>query len=142
MNKIENKDEKIDGLADFLGIIFSITFVVTSFTYLLTEIKFYGIIYIFMLFYFVVMTTVVNYKLSMFNTYNENDKFDFIKSIKRHSKVNFNFLTYHILIAAGLIVPFFFDNNSIKGISTFIALSMVYQLTLQFKINNKFKAAL
>lgn len=142
MEKIEektNKDSKIDLTADFLGIIFGISFAVTSFTYLLTGIKFYGIIYILMLFYYVIMTTFVNYKLSIFKSYNDTEKFEFIQSVKRHSKINFNFLTYNIFIATGLIVPFFFDNNSIKAISAFIALSMIYQLSLQFKIKNEYK---
>lgn len=134
-------ENKLKHLSDILGYLVAGLYTGSAFIYFLTDSHLARCVYLIMTVYFVVMSSLMIYRMLMIDGASEKVKYAMLSSIPEALTINFSFLFYHWLLFVGLVLPFVIPQagSLSQTFAVIVGLLEVIMLATAKTLHNKIK---
>jgi hypothetical protein len=132
---------KLKHISDVLGYLVAGLYTGSAFIYFLTDSHLARCVYLVMTVYFVVMSSLMIYRMLMIDGASEKVKYAMLSSIPEALTINFSFLFYHWLLFVGLVLPFVMPQaeSLSQTFAVIVGLLEVIMLATAKTLHNKIK---
>lgn len=133
--------KKLKHISDVLGYLVAGLYTGSAFIYFLTDFHLARCVYLIMTVYFVVMSSLMIYRMLMIDGASEKVKHAMLSSIPEALTINFSFLFYHWLLFVGLVLPFVMPQagSLSQAFAVIVCLLEVIMLATAKTLHNKIK---
>ncbi len=133
--------KKLKHISDVLGYLVAGLYTGSAFIYFLTDSHLARCVYLIMTVYFVVMSSLMIYRMLMIDGASEKVKHAMLSSIPEALTINFSFLFYHWLLFVGLVLPFVMPQagSLSQAFAVIVCLLEVIMLATAKTLHNKIK---
>jgi hypothetical protein len=133
--------KKLKHISDVLGYLVAGLYTGSAFIYFLTDSHLARCVYLIMTVYFVVMSSLMIYRMLMIDGASEKVKHAMLSSIPEALTINFSFLFYHWLLFVGLVLPFVMPQagSLSQAFAVIVGLLEVIMLATAKTLHNKIK---
>lgn len=133
--------KKLKYISDVLGYLVAGLYSGSAFLYFLADYHLARCVYLIMTVYFVVMSSVMIYRMLRIDSATARVRQALISSIPEALNINFSFLFYHWLLIIGLVLPFVMPQagSLSQAFAVIVALLEVIMLATAKTLHNKIK---
>lgn len=132
---------KIKHVSDVLGYLVAGLYTGSAFIYFFNDYHLARCIYLIMTLYFVIMSSLMIYRMLNINNSTDRVKHAILSSLPEALTVDFSFLFYHWLLIIGLVLPFVMPNagSLSQAFAVIVGLLEIIMLATAKTLHNKIK---
>lgn len=134
-------EKKLKYISDVLGYLAAGLYSGSAFLYFFNDSHLARCVYLIMTVYFVVMSSLMIYRMATIDSASEQVKYALLSSIPEALTINFSFLFYHWLLIIGLVLPFVLPQagSLSQTFAVIVGLLEVIMLATAKTLHNKIK---